>query len=197
MQGKIMAGTLIRKIVTIVQETRTEIGEKVDPPTRQCAAVAVINNPYAGRFSRDLTELEVAGAELGDLLGQKAMDALDIGADEVESFGKAAIVGENGEKEHAAACMHPTMGKPLRAAVGPAPSIIPSAKKIGGPGTAIDCPLHHKEDVWTFSHFDAMEISLSDAPRANEIVVIIALTDSGRPLHRVGEDKAATDVGAH
>ena len=197
MQGKIMAGTLIRKIVTIVQETRTEIGEKVDPPTRQCAAVAVINNPYAGRFSRDLTELEVAGAELGDLLGQKAMDALDIGADEVESFGKAAIVGENGEKEHAAACMHPTMGKPLRAAVGPAPSIIPSAKKIGGPGTAIDCPLHHKEDIWTFSHFDAMEISLSDAPRANEIVVIIALTDSGRPLHRVGEDKAATDVGAH
>jgi hypothetical protein len=157
----------------------------------------VINNPYAGCFSRDLTELEVAGAELGDLLGQKAMDALDIGADEVESFGKAAIVGENGEKEHAAACMHPTMGKPLRAAVGPAPSIIPSAKKIGGPGTAIDCPLHHKEDVWTFSHFDAMEVSLSDAPRANEIVVIIALTDSGRPLHRVGEDKGATDVGAH
>lgn len=192
-----MTGTSIRKIVTIVQETRTEIGEKINPPTRQCAAVAVINNPYAGRFSRDLTELEVAGAELGDLLGQKAMDALDIGADEVESFGKAAIVGENGEKEHAAACMHPTMGKPLRAAVGPAPSIIPSAKKIGGPGTAIDCPLHHKEDVWTFSHFDAMEVSLSDAPRANEIVVIIALTDSGRPLHRVGEDKGATDVGAH
>ena len=192
-----MTGTSIRKIVTIVQETRTEIGEKVDPPTRQCAAVAVINNPYAGRFSQDLAELEVAGAELGDLLGQKAMDALDIGADEVESFGKAAIVGENGEKEHAAACMHPTMGKPLRAAVGPAPSIIPSAKKIGGPGTAIDCPLHHKEDVWTFSHFDAIEVSLSDAPRANEIVVIIALTDSGGPLHRVGEDKGATDVGAH
>ncbi|MFT7573567.1 MAG: hypothetical protein ACI9JL_004632, partial [Paracoccaceae bacterium] len=95
-----------------------------------------------------------------------------------------------------AACMHPTMGKPLRAAVGPAPSIIPSAKKIGGPGTAIDCPLHHKEDVWTFSHFDAMEVSLSDAPRADEIVVIIAITDSGRPLHRVGEGKSSADVGA-
>lgn len=115
-----MTGTSIRKIVTIVQETRTEIGQKIDPPTRQCAAIAVIANPYAGRYSQELPELEAAGAELGDLLGQKAMAALGIGADEVESFGKAAIVGENGEKEHAAACMHPTMGKPLRAAVGPA-----------------------------------------------------------------------------
>ena len=189
-----MTGTSIRKIVTIVQETRTEIGQKINPPTRQCAAVAVIANPYAGRYSKELPELEAAGAELGELLGARAMAALGIGADEVESFGKAAIVGENGEKEHAAACMHPTMGKPLRAAVGPAPSIIPSAKKIGGPGTVIDCPLHHKEDVWTFSHFDAMEVSLSDAPRANEIVVIIAITDSGRPLHRVGEGKSAADV---
>ena len=191
-----MPGTEIRKIVTIVEETRTEIGEKVDPPTRQCAAVAVIKNPYAGRYSETLPDLEAAGAELGDMLGRRAMDALGIGADEVQSFGKAAIIGEDGEKEHGAACMHPTMGKPLRDIVGPAPSIIPSAKKVGGPGTTIDCPLHHKEDVWTFSHFDAMEVSLADAPRADEIVVIIALTDSGRPLHRVGEGKGAVDVGA-
>ncbi|MAJ91950.1 MAG: amino acid synthesis family protein [Rhodospirillaceae bacterium] len=191
-----MPGTEIRKIVTLVEETRIEIGEVVDPPSRQCAAVAVIKNPYAGRFSHDLPELEAAGAELGDLLGRCAMNALGISAAEVHSFGKAAIIGENGEKEHGAACMHPTMGKPLRDIVGPAPSIIPSAKKVGGPGTAIDCPLHHKEDVWTFSHFDAMEVALADAPRADEIVVIIALTDSGRPLHRVGEGKGAGDVGA-
>ena len=189
-----MSSISIRKIVTIIEETRTEIGQPVDPPTRQCAAVAVIKNPYAGRYSKDLPELEAAGAELGDLLGRRAMEALGIGADQVQSFGKAAIVGENGEKEHAAACMHPTMGKPLRAAVGPAPSIIPSAKKIGGTGTTIDCPLHHKEDVWTFSHFDAMEVSLPDAPRADEIVVIIAITDSGRPLHRVGEGVSVADV---
>ncbi|MEK9644525.1 MAG: amino acid synthesis family protein, partial [Alphaproteobacteria bacterium] len=118
------------------------------------------------------------------------------GPEQVESFGKAAIIGEDGEKEHGAAVMHPTMGKPLRAAVGPAPSIIPSAKKIGGPGTKIDCPLHHTEDIWTFSHFDAMEVSLPDAPRADEIVVVIAITDSGRPLHRVGEAKSSADVGA-
>ena len=191
-----MPDTEIRKIVTIVEETRTEIGEPVDPPTRQCAAVAVIKNPYAGRYSETLPDLEAAGAELGDSLGRRAMEALGIRADEVQSFGKAAIIGEDGEKEHGAACMHPTMGKPLRDIVGLAPSIIPSAKKVGGPGTAIDCPLHHKEDVWTFSHFDATEISLPDAPRADEIVVIIALTDSGRPLHRVGEGRGASDVGA-
>jgi hypothetical protein len=191
-----MPDTVIRKIVTVVEETLTEIGQPVDPPTRQCAAVAVIENPYAGRYSEDLSELEAAGALLGDLLGRRAMDALGIGPEQVESFGKAAIIGEQGEKEHGAAVMHPTMGKPLRAAVGPAPSIIPSAKKIGGPGTTIDCPLHHKEEVWTFSHFDAMEVSLPDAPRADEIVVVIAITDSGRPLHRVGEGKKSADVGA-
>ena len=191
-----MPGTEIRKIVTIVEETRTEIGELVNPPSRQCAAVAVIKNPYAGRYSEDLPDLEAAGAELGELLGRRAMNALGISAEAVQSFGKAAIIGMNGEKEHGAACMHPTMGKPLRDIVGPAPSVIPSAKKVGAPGTTIDCPLHHKEDVWTFSHFDAMEVSLADAPRADEIVVIIVLTDSARPLHRVGEGKAATDVGA-
>ncbi|MEE2995713.1 MAG: amino acid synthesis family protein [Pseudomonadota bacterium] len=191
-----MPGTEIRKIVTIVEETRTEIGELVNPPSRQCAAAAVIKNPYAGRYSEDLPELEAAGAELGELLGRRAMAALGVGAEAVQSFGKAAIIGINGEKEHGAACMHPTMGKPLRDIVGPAPSIIPSAKKVGTPGTTIDCPLHHKEDVWTFSHFDAMEVSLADAPRADEIVVIVALTDAARPLHRVGEGKGATDVGA-
>ena len=182
----------IRKIVTMVEEVRTEQGEAVDPPTRQCAAVAVIRNPYAGRYSRDLEELEEAGAELGALLGRRAMDAL--GAGELESFGKAAIVGENGEKEHAAAVLHPTLGKPLRAVMGPAPSIIPSTAKVAAPGATIDCPLHHKAEMWTFSHFDAMEVSLPDAPRADEIVVIVAVADSGRPLHRVGEGVSAADV---
>lgn len=192
----VQGGIEVRKFVTIVEATHSEIGQPVDPPTRQCAAVAVIRNPYAGRYSAELPELEAAGAWLGDELGRRAMSALGIGAEEVESFGKAAIIGELGEKEHGAAVMHPTMGKPLRARVGPAPSIIPSAKKIGGPGTTIDCPLHHKEDIWTFSHFDAMEVALPDAPRADEIVVVIAITDSGRPLHRAGEGVTSSDVMA-
>ena len=75
-------------------------------------------------------------------------------------------------------------------------SLIPSATKIGGPGTEIDCPVHHKDDAWTFSHFDSMAVSLPDAPRADEIVVVLALTDSGRPLHRVGEGLKASDVMA-
>ena len=185
----------IRKTSVIVEETRQDIGRVVNPPTRKAAALAVIENPFAGRYEEDLSELMDIGEELGETLGRMCVDALGIRPEEAEGYGKAAIVGENGEKEHAAACMHPTMGKPLRAAVGPAPSIIPSAKKIGGPGTTIDCPLHHKEDVWTFSHFDAMEVSLSDAPRADEIMVIVAITDSGRPLHRVGEGKTSADVG--
>ena len=186
----------IRKLVTIVEETRREIGQPIEPPSRQAAAVAVIANPYAGRFSRDLSALEEIGAELGDVLVRRAVDALGIAPADVNSYGKAAIVGEAGEREHAAAVLHPRLGKPVRAVIGPAGAIIPSAKKIGGPGTAIDCPLHFKNDEWMFSHFDAMEISLADAPRADEIVVILALTDSGRPLHRVGEDLEVGDVMA-
>ena len=188
--------TEIRKLVTIVEETRREIGQTIDPPTRQCAAIAVIRNPYAGRYSKDLTELEEAGAELGGLLVDRAVAALGIEPSATHSYGKAAIVGEAGEREHAAAILHPRLGRPVREVIGPAHAIIPSAKKIGGPGTAIDCPLHYKDDEWRFSHFDAMEVSVPDAPRADEIVVVLALTDSGRPLHRVSEDVKVADVMA-
>lgn len=186
----------IRKLVTIVEETRRELGRPVAPASRKAAAVAVIENPYAGRYDAALEELLAAGAELGGLLAARALAALGIDGARVESYGKAAIVGEDGEREHAAALLHPRMGRPVREAVGPAASVIPSAKKIGGPGTVIDCPLHHKNEIWTFSHFDAMEVSLADAPRAAEIVAILAFAESGRPLHRVGEDLAAADVMA-
>ena len=189
-----MSKTEIRKLVPIVETTGLEQGEAVDPPTRQAAAVAVIHNPYAGRFSKDLAELEEAGAELGGLLVRRAVEALGVAAEDTHSYGKAAIVGEAGEKEHAAAVLHPRLGKPVREVVGPASAIMPSAKKIGRPGTVIDCPLHFKDDAWKFSHFDAMEVSVADAPRSDEIVVIVAVTDSGRPLHRVGENVSQADV---
>ena len=184
----------IRKLLTIVEETRRELGRKVEPATRQAAAIAVIANPYAGVYDEELEELQQAGAELGGLLVQRAMDALGIDGASVNSYGKAAIVGERGEREHAAAVMHPRMGRPVREIVGPARSIMPSTKKIGGPGTVIDCPLHHKDEIWTFSHFDAMEVSVADAPRADEIVVVVAVSDSGRPFHRVGEDLVVANV---
>ena len=184
----------IRKLMTIVEETRRELGRPVEPATRQAAAIAVIVNPYAGVYDDELEELQQAGAELGGLLVQRAIDALGIDGALVNSYGKAAIVGERGEREHAAAVMHPRMGRPVREIVGPARSVMPSTKKIGGPGTVIDCPLHHKDEIWTFSHFDAMQVSVADAPRADEIVVVVAVSDSGRPFHRVGEDLVVANV---
>src|SRR3954451_24257228 len=176
----------IRKLLTVVDEVHREMGREVSPPTRRALAVAVIANPFAGQFQEDLAELTAIGEELGGLLTQKCVEALGIEGGRAESFGKAAIVGENGELEHAAAILHPKMGTPVRKTLVKGPALIPSAKKMGGPGTAIDVPLGHKDAAYVRSHFDAIEARIPDAPRANEIVVAIAVTDSGRPLARVG-----------
>ncbi|CAN5673661.1 amino acid synthesis family protein [soil metagenome] len=185
----------IRKLVVQVDEVRKEMGQTIDPPTRRAVAIAVIENPYAGRYSENLDELIAIGEELGALLGQKAVAALGIAPGDVESYGKAAIVGEAGELEHAAAILHPKLGAPLRAAVEKGAALVPSSKKRGTLGTAIDVPLGHKDAAFVRSHFDAIEARVSDAPRANEIVVAVAVTDSGRPLPRVGGLKATEIKG--
>ena len=176
----------IRKIIVQVDETRLEMGRAVTPPTRRALAMAVIANPYAGRYSENLDELIAIGEALGALLGQKCVQALGIEPGQAHSYGKAAIVGEAGELEHAAAILHPKLGAPLRAAVEKGAALVPSAKKLGGMGTAIDVPLGHKDAAFVRSHFDAMEARVSDAPRAQEIVVAVVVTDSGRPLPRIG-----------
>ncbi|PUE14527.1 MULTISPECIES: amino acid synthesis family protein [unclassified Limnohabitans] len=176
----------IRKIIVQVDETRLEMGRAVNPPTRRALAMAVIANPYAGRYSENLDELIAIGEELGALLGQKCVQALGIEPGQAQSYGKAAIVGEAGELEHAAAILHPKLGAPLRAAVEKGAALVPSAKKRGGMGTTIDVPLGHKDAAFVRSHFDAMEARVSDAPRAQEIVVAVVVTDSGRPLPRIG-----------
>jgi len=176
----------IRKLVVQVDETRKEMGKTIEPPTRRAVAIAVIENPYAGRYSESLDELIAIGEELGALLGQKAVAALGIEPGRAQSYGKAAIVGEAGELEHAAAILHPKLGAPLRVAVEKGAALVPSAKKRGTLGTAIDVPLGHKDAAFVRSHFDAVEARVSDAPRANEIVVAVAVTDSGRPLPRIG-----------
>jgi len=173
----------IRKLYTVKEEILEDGGRKAERPISKVAALAVIENPFAGRFVEDLHELIKTGEELGDLLGRRAVAAL--GAP-VHSYGKAAIVGERGEYEHAAAILHPTLGAPFRSAVGGGAAIIPSAKKLGGPGTAIDVPLHYKDAAFVRTHFDAMEVRLPDAPRADEIVVALVVTDSGRPHPRIG-----------
>ncbi len=176
----------IRKTCVIVEETQRDMGRAVDPPTRKAAALAVIKNPAANKFQEDLAVLSEIGAELGEILGNMCVEALGIKPEEAESYGKAAIVGENGEWEHAAAVLHPKLGGPLRKEVEKGAALVPSVKKMGGPGASIDVPLGHKDAAYVRSHFDGMEVRLADAPRANEILVVIAVTDSGRPFPRVG-----------
>jgi hypothetical protein len=176
----------IRKIIVQVDETRIEMGKTIAPPTRKALAMAVIENPYAGRYEETLDELIAIGEELGGLLGKRCVEALGIAPELAASYGKAAIVGEGGELEHAAAILHPKLGAPLRQAVSKGAALVPSSKKMGGVGTAVDVPLGHKDAAFVRSHFDAMEARVSDAPRKNEIVVAVVVTDSGRPLPRVG-----------
>ena len=185
----------IRKIVVQVDEIRIEMGRPVEPPTRRALAMAVIENPCAGRYVENLDELMAIGEELGGLLGKRCVDALGIEPGQAQSYGKAAIVGESGEIEHAAAILHPKLGAPLRAAVEKGAALVPSSKKRGGLGTAIDVPLGHKDAAFVRSHFDAMEARIADAPRANEILVAVVVTDSGRPLARVGGLKASEIKG--
>ena len=176
----------IRKIVVQVDEVLQEGGQAVNPPTRRALAMAVIANPYAGQYSENLDQLIAIGEELGGLLGARCVKALGIQPEDAHSYGKAAIVGEAGELEHAAAILHPKLGAPLRLAVSKGAALVPSAKKQGTLGTAIDVPLGHKDAAFVRSHFDAMEARVNDAPRANEIVVAVVVTDSGRPHPRIG-----------
>lgn len=173
----------LRRVRAIMDEIHAEGFRRLPKPLRKVAVGAVIQNPFAGRFVDDLSPLYEIGAELGKLLGEMAVAQL---AGQAQSYGKAAIVGMNGEIEHAAALLHPALGAPLRQAVGGGEAIIPSAKKIGGPGAAIDVPLHHKDAMYVRSHFDALTFRIDDAPAPDEIVVVIAVAAGGRPHARVG-----------
>jgi hypothetical protein len=188
----------IRKIVTIVEETIREMDQDVTPPTRKAAAVAVLENPFSGRYVEDLGELMDIGAELGDTLGKKCLGALNIGPEKAESYAKGCIVGTDGELEHAAAILHPKLGKPFRDALGRGLALIPSVKKRGAAGCTVDVPINHKDAAFVRSHFDGMTVSVEDAPRRDELMVVLVVTDSGRPLPRVGgltKDEAKYEDG--
>ena len=150
------------------------------------AGLAVIANPFAGRFVDDLSRLFDIGLELGAALMEEMTPLLVRPA---ANYGKAAIVGSNGDLEHGHALLHPKLGKAMRAPIGGGESLIPSAAKVGGIGAGIEIPLGHKDDAWSFDHFDAMTVALGDAPRADEIVLAIA--DGGRPVPWVGSACAA------
>ena len=184
-----MAIVKIRKLVTTVDEIHSEMGKTISPPTRRAAAIAVIQNPFAEFYQENLEDLMSIGEQLGSLLGKRCIEALGIKPSEAESYGKAALIGENGELEHGAALLHPRMGAPLRREVGKGAALVPSSKKRGSMGDTLDVPLGHKDAAYIRSHFDSMEVRANDAPRANEILVAIAITHSGGPLPRVGGAK--------
>jgi hypothetical protein len=178
----------IRKMIVCVEQTHIEMGQTLKGAATQkrALAMAVIENPYAGKYAENLDLLVEIGEKLGALLGEQCVKALGVSPADTHSYGKAAIVGEAGEIEHAAAILHPKLGAPLRIAVEKGAALVPSAKKLGGLGSAIDVPLGHKDAAFVRSHFDAIEARVSDAPRANEIMVAVAVTTAGRPLARVG-----------
>ena len=176
----------IRKIVTTVEECRYEGFGDLEKPIKKCAVAAVIKNPFAGRYQEDLTELMDVGEYLGCELTKIAVKAMDIAPEQVENYGKGAIVGLDGELEHGAAILHPKLGKPMREEIGGGKAIIPSAKKAGPAGTALDVPLHYKDAAFVRTHYDAMEVRVADAPHNDEIVVVLAYSNGGRPHPRIG-----------
>ena len=151
----------IRRVVVVVEETYVEGGRVLDKPLKRVAAAVVIPNPFAGQYVQDLTPLIDLGQKLGKLLGERVVSGT--GGDAPESYGKAAIIYMDGEREHGAALLHPKLGAPFREAVSGGKAILPSAKKMGGPGTSIDIPLHFKDAMFVRSHFDAMECGFGRA----------------------------------
>ncbi|MGB1008725.1 MAG: amino acid synthesis family protein [Thiolinea sp.] len=177
----------IRKIVVQLEEVLSDNGKPVDGK-RKITVAAAINNPYAGAYYEDLEPLYDLGKDISGILAKRGVDILGIEPDEVTSYGKAAIVGTNGELEHTAAILHPRFGGPVRAAVGKGDDIIPGTKKVGGPGSTAVIPLTNKNNIWSFDDMDSTEISVPDAPLPDEILVVVALGIGGRPLARTKAD---------
>ena len=176
----------VRKISLTKETIFADAGRPAAQPVTRAYAVAVIDNPFAGHFVGDLSPLFAQGAELGQMLMK---DLVALLPRPPISYGKAAIVGSSGEIEHGAAVIHPRLGKPIRDAVGGGEAIICSNVKIGAPGTSIDVPLAHKDNVWSFDHLDTITTAVADAPRVDEIVIVIAIADAGRPHPRVGKGR--------
>lgn len=175
----------IRSIHTSAHETVHEAGAPVDPSTVVATCAVVVENPLAGRGRvDDLAELEALGATAAEFLVQRclaALGAVGLSAVDVRGYGKGAIIGTDGDREHSAAILHPRFGAPVRAAIGGGADIIPGTKKVAGPGAQITMPIGNKDDRWVFDDMDAVDVVVPDAPHADEIVIALALSCNGRP----------------
>jgi hypothetical protein len=174
----------IRKMFTVVEESFSENGKIADTPLKKVAAVAVVKNPFANKYEEDLSYLVEGSKEIGRKISEMAVEAL--GPYEVESYGKGALVGLDGEQEHGVALLTSVFGEELRKAVGGGKAWVPSMKKKGHPGCMIDVPIAHKDALYVRSHLDGMTFTLYDAPLADEIAVIAIVANRGRLNSRLG-----------
>jgi hypothetical protein len=181
----------IKRVLTFMDEVRADAGQRTEPPLRKVAVAAIITNPFAGRFERDLSSLTEASADIGRHICGLAVSLL--GPHKPESYGKAAVIGLNGEQEHGVAMLTTVFGNVMREAAGSGKAWISSLTKRAAPGASIDIPLAHKDALYVRSHYDGITIMLPDAPLPNEIAVICAYANRGRPNHRVG-GPAAKDI---
>jgi len=183
----------VRAFHSFVSETVHDLGPAPEQPLVKAAVAVVLENPFAGRWVEDLAPLTEPSASIGTELGRRAASLL--GGRPVESYGKGGLVGLGGEQEHVVACITTVFGDALRDAVGGGKAWISSASKVASAGAQIDIPLAYKDEVYVRSHYDAMTIALPDAPRPDELVIIVAVATGGRPNARVGGMTAA-DVAA-
>lgn len=177
----------MRKTLVVDETVHMDEFGRPHAPIRRVTGLVVLRNPFAGSAGDDLSALFALGARVGEQL--LPVLAARLGAPAI-SYGKAAIVGSAGAMEHGAALIHPKLGKPMRAAVGGGQALIPANVKVATPGTAIDIPLGHKDDAWSFDHIDTVTVFVADAPRADEIVVCMAISDGPRSHARAGKGPA-------
>lgn len=182
----------VRKIVTQVEDVLHEGGPVAERPYRRAAVTAVIENPFAGRFVADIQGFMEDLKPLGLEMARRLVTALGGDVKSIEGYGKGAIVGSAGEVEHGA-LWHAPGGYAMREVLGGARAIVPSAKKVGGLGTRIDIPITHINASYVRSHFDAVEVGISDAPRAGEMALVLAMTTGPRVHNRAG-GLAAADI---
>jgi hypothetical protein len=180
-----MAEIRLRKYTTSVEEIWHEGGPRSTQPQRRASALAVIANPFAGRYEPDIAPLMETLKPLGLDLAQRLVTVLGGDPRIVQGYGKGAIVGEAGELEHGA-LWHAPGGYGMREILGGAKAIVPSTKKVGGPGTRLDVPVTHINASYVRSHFDSMEVGITDAPRADEILLALVMTTGPRVHARVG-----------
>jgi hypothetical protein len=180
-----MPDVKIRKFLVSVEDVFHEGGPVSDTPQRRGAVLAVIENPYAGRYHAEIQPFMEDLRPLGLLMARKLVEALGGDAGAIEGHGKGAIVGEAGEVEHGA-LWHAPGGYAMREVLGGAKAIVPSTKKVGGPGSRLDVPVTHLNASYVRSHFDAIEVGVSDAPRANEMVLALVMTTGPRVHARAG-----------